>query len=127
VSSNRGSRSAALDQYQSLHLNSRIETADPHTLVALLYEELSRSLAVAERSRMVGRSTNMAYQLDRAQAILIALEASLDFDKGSGLAASLAAIYRGMRRELNRSQSLTAVITGVESLSMSWNAILKAH
>jgi flagellar secretion chaperone FliS len=123
VASNNGSLTAALDQYQSLHLNSRIETADPHTLVALLYEELGRSLAVAERSRVLGRLTNMAGQVDRAQSILIALEASLDFEKGADLASNLAAVYRSMRRELRGSPSFEVVIGGVQALSASWNAI----
>jgi flagellar secretion chaperone FliS len=89
----------------------------------LLYEELGRCLAVAERSQVLGRLTNMASQVDRAQSILIALEASLDFEKGADLASNLAAVYRSMRRELRGSPSFEVVIGGVQALSASWNAI----
>ena len=89
---------AARTRYQAVDLSSRIEGSNPHGLVAILFEELMKSLeamAAAARQKDFGlRGTKQA----RALSILHGLEASLDFDKGGDIAQSLAAIYREARR-----------------------------
>jgi flagellar secretion chaperone FliS len=122
-------RAAAVDQYLALELNSRLELADPHRLVAILYEELERSLDVLKRTLLQERSTTSHKQVDRARSILIALEASLDFRAGSALAETLAVVYRSMRKELAlvakfaEIQRLEALMHGVSSMSSAWAAI----
>ena len=89
---------AARARYQNVDLSSRIEGASPHGLVAILFEELLKSLdalAVAwERKDFTQRGARQ----QRALSILHGLEASLDVEKGGEVAASLASIYAEARR-----------------------------
>lgn len=85
-------------RYQSVDLASRIEGASPHQLVAIMFEELSRTLdamaVAAERGDYVQRGQRQA----RALSIVSGLETSLDFEKGGEIARGLASIYREARR-----------------------------
>lgn len=85
-------------RYQSVDLASRIEGASPHQLVAIMYEELLKTLdamaLAAERGDHVQRGQRQA----RALAIVSGLETSLDFDQGGEIARGLAAIYREARK-----------------------------
>ncbi len=89
---------AARARYQNVDLSSRIEGASPHGLVAILFEELLKSLdalAVAwERKDFTQRGARQ----QRALSILHGLEASLDVEKGGEVAASLASLYAEARR-----------------------------
>jgi flagellar secretion chaperone FliS len=122
-------RATAADQYLALELNTRLESADPHRLVAILYEELERSLDVLKRTILQGRSIASNKQIDRARSILIALEASLDLRAGGPLAETLAHVYRSMRKELglvvkdSEFRRLENLIQGVESVSSAWGGI----
>ncbi len=118
------STASALGHYQTLDLSSRLETADPHMLVTILYQELGQCLAVAERSLDNGRRDILRRQIDRARSILIALEASLDFASGGALAVNLASVYRAMRRELDDPACAFAnVRRGIDTLAQAWKAI----
>lgn len=85
-------------RYQRVEVASRVEGADAHELVAMLYEELLRSLdamaLAAERGDYVRRGERQA----RALRLISGLETSLDFDQGGDIAAGLARIYREARR-----------------------------
>ena len=122
-------RVTAADQYLALELNSRLEAASPHKLVSILYEELMRALEVAVRTLATGRPIVAHPQVHRAQSILMALEASLDFKAGGTLSESLAAVYRSMRKELSQAAragdpgKLSALQNGVESVANAWAAV----
>ena len=118
--------SAALSRYQEIDLGGRVGSADPHSLVALLYEELLASLDVMERAIATNGKVDHARH-GRAVALLAALESGLDLKAGS-LAVSLAAIYRQMQRRLSaaRDGNLAAVkevAEGVRNLAEAWKAI----
>ena len=72
---------AARKRYENVDLASRIEGASPHALVAILFDELLKSLdamAAACRRRDFGqRGTRQA----RALSVLLGLEASLDLSR----------------------------------------------
>lgn len=89
---------AARARYQNVDLSSRIEGASPHALVAILFDELLKSLdamKVAMDARDWGqRGTRQA----RVLSILHGLEGSLDLDGGGDIATSLLGIYREARR-----------------------------
>ena len=96
-------------------------------LVAMLYEELSVVLDVF--ARIVESDSRRAIQQhERADSILHALEAGLDYLGGGELARSLGGIYRQMRRRLLAARSgdraaLAEVRAGVSSLAAAWSAI----
>ena len=94
----RGQFNAARARYQQVDVVSRVEGADPHALVAILYEELLKALdamaAAAARKDFGQRGERQA----RALRLLSGLETSLDFEKGGELAIDLARVYREARR-----------------------------
>lgn len=120
----------AHNQYQSLALTSRLEATGPHGLVAVLYEELLRSLDVMgvaiERGKDLARETHS----ERARSILIALEGSLDFERGEAVAGVLAGVYRAMQTQLrkliadNDAGMLDELRDGVAEIADSWNKIV---
>lgn len=124
-------RMQAHSQYQSLALSSRLEGTGPHGLVAMLYEELLRSidvisLAIARDKDLIGNN-----HVHRARSILIALEGSLDFERGAGIAETLAKVYRAMQVQLREAlaerdtDKLAQLREGLVSISESWNRIVQ--
>lgn len=88
----------ASKRYAAVHAGSRIESASPHGLVKLLFDELmlameASALAFEQGDAVKGRDKHV-----RALSIVHALEGSLDFDNGGDIAISLAQIYRETRR-----------------------------
>lgn len=89
---------AARARYQTVDLSSRIEGASPHGLVAILFEELLKSLDALSVAWERKDFTQRGARQSRALSILHGLEASLDVEKGGEVAQSLAAIYSEARR-----------------------------
>jgi flagellar biosynthetic protein FliS len=119
-------RSAALSRYQEIDLGGRVGSADPHSLVTLLYDELIASLDIISRSLAVGGPIDLPRH-SRALALLGALESGLDLKAGS-LALSLAQIYRQMQRRLATARdgnlaAVNEVAEGVRNLRDAWKAI----
>lgn len=85
-------------RYQNVDLASRVESASPHGLVAILLDELMKSLeamaAACQRRDFSQRGTSQA----RALNMINGLESSLDYEKGGDIAQSLASIYGEARR-----------------------------
>jgi flagellar protein FliS len=119
----------AQKRYEALSITSRIEGASPHELVVILYEELLRSLDVARSALVLGKADALRSGRNRSISILIALEASLDFEQGGDLAALLGGIYRSMRKDLASSgaadspEKLEALRSGIAELLDAWTRI----
>ena len=122
--------SAASAHYRSLEIGSRIESADPHALVAMLYEELLLCLNILTMEA-AGNGTLLASpHAHRARGIVVSLRAGLDFESGGELAATLGGLYAALAAELEdrladpdplRFNELRA---GVASLAAAWEAIV---
>jgi flagellar protein FliS len=120
---------AARARYQSVDLASRIEGASPHALVAILFEELLKSLdamsAAWARKDYGQRGTRQA----RALSILHGLESSLDVENGGDIAQSLGAVYREARRLVIAScresdpEMVTRARTMLAEISSAWDAL----
>ena len=94
----RGQFGAAKARYQAVDVGSRVEGADPHALVTILYDELLKSLdamALAATKRDFGQRGD---RQAKALRLLSGLEASLDFEQGGEIAIGLARVYREGRR-----------------------------
>lgn len=121
----------ARNQYQSLELSSRLESASPHGLVAILYEELQRSFDVMMAAADRGKTLSGEPATARARSILIALEGSLDAERGGDVARTLGGIYRAMQAEFsqaiaqNSREKLSALREGVAAIADSWNRIVQ--
>ena len=86
--------------YAAVHSGSRIEGATPHALVKVLFDELLIALEATALAERNNDRLKVSDKQARAMSILIALESSLDFDKGGDIAMGLAQIYREARRLL---------------------------
>lgn len=86
--------------YRQVDQTSRVEGASPHGLVAILMAEAVEQMATLEAAYGRGQRAHAAQA--RAQGILHALEASLDFRAGGETAVLMARVYREARRCLTR-------------------------
>ncbi len=99
-----GGQAAARARYAQVDLGSKVEGASPHRLIAILYEELLRTLdtlAAVLAQPGIGAAAmrpGMAERRARAVSILLGLETSLDHGQGGELSQGLAAVYREARR-----------------------------
>ena len=83
--------------YRRIDVAGRTATADAPALVQLLYEELVSALRAAAWACEHGRQAQKSERVQRATAILFALDAGLDFDGGGEVTATLARLYAGAR------------------------------
>ncbi len=86
--------------YRQIDIVGRTGEADPHQLVTLLYDELVRALRAAAVATVAGNRAVKSDKTTRAMAILFALEAGLDFERGGSLSVTLSNLYRGARRTI---------------------------
>lgn len=118
--------------YRTLELTSRVGEASPHGLVGLLYEEFLRSLdiiiaAAGKEPALTGNRHSI-----KARSILVALEGSLDFDKGGELAPVLARVYRTAGRELTEAvaardvDKLKELKAAIGNIAYSWASLSAA-
>ena len=122
-------RASACSRYQSLELTSRLDGADAHSLVSILYEELQRAIDIAALAVRQSKLQASNKQIERARSILIALQASLDFKLGGSLAVVLATVYRAMHKELsnlsahNSHTKLDGLSEGIREISTAWASL----
>jgi flagellar protein FliS len=88
--------------YREIDLAGRTANADGPALVSLLYEELIQALRVAAWAAERGQQVTKSERVTRATAILFALEANLDFEKGGDVSQTLARLYASARNEVVR-------------------------
>jgi len=86
--------------YRRVDLAGRTTGADPHQLVALLYEECVSALRSAAWAAEKRQFAVKSERLSRATAVLFALEAGLDFDRGGEVSRTLATFYHGLRQQI---------------------------
>lgn len=84
--------------YRQVDAAGRTGEADPHALVALLYDELIRALRATAYAAQHGQQRVRSEKATRAIAILFALEAGLDFDRGGEVSKTLSRLYQGARQ-----------------------------
>lgn len=119
----------ASDHYRSMDISSRVAGADPHSLVAILYDELLSCIdvmgAVAARGQLLAPNG----QTHRARAILVALQSGLDFDSGGDLAPMLASVYAAVSEELEARVAdgdvarIGELRGAIESVAHAWDDI----
>ncbi len=86
--------------YREIDLAGRTAAADGPALVQVLYEELGQALRVAAWAAEHRQYQTRSERVTRATAILFALEANLDHDKGGDVSAALQRFYAGCRRQV---------------------------
>lgn len=86
--------------YRQIDAVGRTAEADGPALVQLLYEELVAALRAAAWAVQHGKFATKSERVTRATAILFALEAGLDFEKGGDVSSALSRLYVGTRRQI---------------------------
>ena len=84
--------------YRNVDVMTRVEGASPHGLVAILYEEVLTRMASLKAALLNGDVARRGESQARVLAILAALDAGLDHDKGGEVAGLLAQIYAEAHR-----------------------------
>lgn len=117
------------ETYRTVDIASRTGGANPHQLIAILYEDLQRELRLGALAVAAGQHAAKNERLTKAVALLFALEAGLDFDKGGPVADALSRFYRGCRDAVMRASIendaalIRDVIGNIGEIADSWNAI----
>ncbi|MBI0475920.1 flagellar export chaperone FliS [Sphingomonas sp. MA1305] len=84
--------------YRQIDVVGRAAEAQGPGLVQLLYEELIAALRAAAWALENNRLTVKSERVTRATAILFALEAGLDYEKGGDVSVTLSRFYGGIRK-----------------------------
>jgi flagellar protein FliS len=118
--------------YREVDLAGRTAAADGPALVQLLYEELGQALRVAAWAAERRQFETKSERVTRATAILFALEAGLDFEKGGDVSEALAKFYGGCRREIVRasvghdSKPFLDVAASCAEIAGAWQSVRAA-
>lgn len=99
-----GFAGSASRRYAAVHAGSRIESASPHGLVKILFDELLQAMDACALAMERYDRVKANDKYIRAISIIHALDSSLDFDHGGEIAVGLAQIYRETRRLMISSQ-----------------------
>lgn len=115
--------------YRSLDLETSVAQADPHQLVAMLFDGACLAIAQARRALREGRIPAKGEATGRAVRIIEeGLKASLD-ERGGEIASNLRALYEYMARRLlaanlNNDDSQYAEVEGMlDQLRDAWRDI----
>jgi flagellar protein FliS len=111
------------------YLESRILSADPVELIAILYEQAILSVREARESLakkdIAGRTRNIS----RAIAIVNELDCSLDHSAGGKMSANLTRLYQYIRERLTTAnirkedRPLAEVESLLNTLAQSWSSV----
>lgn len=119
--------------YRQIDIAGRTGAADSHALVGLLYEEAIAALRAAAWAAENRKFTVKSERVARATAVLFALEAGLDFDKGGDVSRALATFYHGIRNQViqaaigNDPAPFRDAADSVAEIASAWSSVKNAH
>jgi flagellar secretion chaperone FliS len=115
--------------YRQIDLVGRGAGGDPHALVGLLYEEGVAALRTAAWAAERGNYAVKGERVARATAVLFALEAGLDFEKGGDVAKTLGTFYYGLRGEILQASTgidpapFREAANSLEEIAKAWSSL----
>jgi flagellar protein FliS len=121
---------SAIAAYQDVSLETDVMNADPHKLVAMLYDGALLTIGRAKSEMQQGNIEAKGQAISKAIAIIgEGLQAGLDLNAGGEIARNLASLYGYMIRRLiaanavNDAVILDEVSRLLGELQEAWNAI----
>ncbi|CEK10878.1 flagellar export chaperone FliS [Legionella hackeliae] len=90
----------ALEQYKSIELQTRIETASPHELIHLLLQGARSHIATAQGNIQRNEISEKGEHIGKSISIVEGLRTSLDHENGGEIAANLDRLYEYIQRIL---------------------------
>ncbi|HBN53526.1 flagellar export chaperone FliS [Stenotrophomonas sp. MYb238] len=124
-----GSSRNYAEQYRKVGVSTKVVDADPHRLVALLFEGANERIRRAEAFLAQGDQAMKGKSIGEACAIIGHLNGSLDHEAGGEIAGNLSALYDYVIQRLTEANLNNDVAALQESLSLmgeiesAWNAI----
>lgn len=83
----------AINQYKNIELQTRVESASPHTLIDLLMQGARTHIATAQGSIQRQQVAEKGEHIGKAISIIEGLKTSLNFDQGGDIAVNLERLY----------------------------------
>lgn len=120
---------AVLKQYQQTGIESRIEDADGHRLVQMLFDGALERISAARAALEAGNLARKGELIGKAVTLLGGLRETLDLKAGGELAANLDYLYGYMQKKLleahlkNQLEGLEEVINLLRPLAEAWRTI----
>ncbi|HWK54172.1 MAG TPA: flagellar export chaperone FliS [Hyphomicrobiales bacterium] len=120
---------AALNQYQHIDVESRVNHCTPHMLIGMLYEGALKKIALASGATRRGDVQVKGNAIGSALRIIDSLRAALDHERGGDVADNLEALYSYMERRLleanvkSDAALLDEVSTLLQQIKSGWEAI----
>ncbi len=121
--------SSAINQYQSVEVQSKVAASNPHKLISMLLEGALKKIAIANGATQRGDVAQKGAQLSGAIRIIDSLRSALDMERGGEIADNLTALYSYMERRLLEAnqKSDIAIMSEVSALlteiKSSWDQI----
>ncbi|MFN3162838.1 MAG: flagellar export chaperone FliS [Pseudohongiellaceae bacterium] len=118
-----------LNEYQQIGVQSKVNSSNPHSLVAMLLDGLLEKLARAQGALERGDLNNKGVALSSGIRIIDGLRASLDFQRGGDIANNLGSMYDYMERRLveanakSDSKIVAEVVSLVNEIKDGWDSI----
>ena len=115
--------------WNDVYLESRVLSADPVDLIAILYEGALGAVEQARRRLAEGDIAGRATAVSKAVAILAELSSALDHSSGGEISTRLARLYDYMQRRLlegnfrQEEEPLGEVARLLRVLAEGWNGI----
>ncbi|WED44151.1 flagellar export chaperone FliS [Legionella cardiaca] len=119
----------ALEQYKSIELQTRIETASPHELIHLLLQGARSHIATAQGNIQRNQISEKGEHIGKTISIIEGLRISLDHENGGEIAANLDRLYEYIQRILlkanldNDIDLLTQANTLLAEIHQAWQDI----
>lgn len=119
----------AMDQFRQVGISNQVDTADPHNLIAMLFDGLLERLARARGYVERGQVQEKGEMLSKSIAIVDGLRASVDCDSGGELGRSLSDLYDYMEVRLLQAntgsdvRAIEEVASLVRELKTGWDGI----
>ena len=121
--------SSAINQYQSVEVQSKVAASNPHKLISMLLEGALKKIAIASGATKRGDVAMKGASLSGAMRIIDSLRASLDLERGGEISDNLTALYSYMERRLLEANQksdvsiMAEVSTLLTEIKSSWDKI----
>ncbi|NPA72051.1 MAG: flagellar export chaperone FliS [Gammaproteobacteria bacterium] len=115
-----------IKQYSDNYVETAVSEATPHKLVEMLYDAATRNIKLAKVFIQQGNNEKKSEHINKALAIINALRAGVDMDKGGEVAGNLFDLYDYCYRRLfeaslkNDTEVLDEILSHITSVSEAW-------
>ncbi|GAB3505008.1 flagellar export chaperone FliS [Pseudoxanthomonas daejeonensis] len=128
-----GSSRHFAEQYRKTGVSAKVNEADPHRLISLLFEGAGQRIRRAQACLAQGDPAHKGKAIGEACAIIGHLNGSLDHEAGGEVASNLSALYDYIVRRLieanlhNDRAALSESLDLLGEIESAWNAIPEAQ